>query len=88
VTQDIHKKLEQQISDFHGTEDTILYPSCFDANAGVCVRESVCVCVRECVCVCVHSSCLHVNAGVFVCVREYVCVCEIIIHPHFLCVCV
>ena len=34
-TQDIHKDLEAAISKFHGTEDTILYPSCFDANAGV-----------------------------------------------------
>eukprot|EP01006_Ploeotia_vitrea_P031599 TRINITY_DN63927_c0_g2_i1.p2 TRINITY_DN63927_c0_g2~~TRINITY_DN63927_c0_g2_i1.p2 ORF type:complete len:408 (+),score=59.69 TRINITY_DN63927_c0_g2_i1:25-1248(+) len=34
-TQDIHKKLEQTISDFLEREDTILYPSCFDANAGV-----------------------------------------------------
>ncbi|GMI17352.1 hypothetical protein TrLO_g12489 [Triparma laevis f. longispina] len=34
-TQDIHKELEAAISDFHGTEDTILYPSCFDANAGI-----------------------------------------------------
>ncbi|TYZ58829.1 hypothetical protein PybrP1_006342 [[Pythium] brassicae (nom. inval.)] len=34
-TQDIHKRLERVISDFHGTEDTILYPSCFDANAGL-----------------------------------------------------
>ena len=34
-TQDIHKDLESAISRFHGTEDTILYPSCFDANAGV-----------------------------------------------------
>lgn len=34
-TQDIHKRLEQVISDFHGTEDTTLYPSCFDANAGL-----------------------------------------------------
>ncbi|KAF4528681.1 hypothetical protein B566_EDAN016574, partial [Ephemera danica] len=34
-TQDIHKDLEQQISKFHGREDTILYASCFDANAGV-----------------------------------------------------
>jgi glycine C-acetyltransferase len=33
-TQDIHKELEMAISAFHGTEDTILYPSCFDANAG------------------------------------------------------
>jgi len=34
-TQDLHKKLEKAISDFHGTEDTILFPSCFDANAGL-----------------------------------------------------
>lgn len=34
-TQDIHKRLETVISEFHGTEDTILYPSCFDANAGL-----------------------------------------------------
>lgn len=34
-TQDKHKELEAAISKFHGTEDTILFPSCFDANAGV-----------------------------------------------------
>lgn len=34
-TQDIHKTLESKISDFLGTEDTILYPSCFDANGGL-----------------------------------------------------
>ena len=34
-TQDIHKELEQRLSDFLGTEDTILYPSCFDANGGL-----------------------------------------------------
>jgi len=34
-TQDIHKELEDSISKFHGMEDTILYPSCFDANAGL-----------------------------------------------------
>nr|ADI21428.1 7-keto-8-aminopelargonate synthetase and related enzymes [uncultured gamma proteobacterium HF0010_26J14] len=34
-TQDIHKELEEKISKFHGMEDTILYPSCFDANAGL-----------------------------------------------------
>ncbi|CAI5741276.1 unnamed protein product [Hyaloperonospora brassicae] len=34
-TQDIHKELEAAISAFHGTEATILYPSCFDANAGL-----------------------------------------------------
>jgi glycine C-acetyltransferase len=33
-TQDIHKGLEDMISKFHGTEDTILFSSCFDANAG------------------------------------------------------
>ncbi|HZW59879.1 MAG TPA: glycine C-acetyltransferase [Woeseiaceae bacterium] len=34
-TQTIHKELERRISDFLGTEDTILYPSCFDANGGL-----------------------------------------------------
>ncbi|WP_414829215.1 glycine C-acetyltransferase [Alteromonas sp. H39] len=34
-TQDIHKQLEGKISEFLGTEDTILYPSCFDANGGL-----------------------------------------------------
>ena len=34
-TQDIHKKLEFQISEFLGMEDTILYAACFDANGGV-----------------------------------------------------
>ena len=34
-TQTIHKKLEARISEFLGTEDTILYPSCFDANGGL-----------------------------------------------------
>ena len=34
-TQTIHKDLEARISDFLGTEDTILYPSCFDANGGL-----------------------------------------------------
>jgi glycine C-acetyltransferase len=34
-TQDIHKQLEQKIADFLGTEDTILYAACFDANGGI-----------------------------------------------------
>jgi glycine C-acetyltransferase len=34
-TQDIHKQLEAKITAFLGTEDTILYPSCFDANGGL-----------------------------------------------------
>ncbi len=34
-TQSIHKELEARISAFLGTEDTILYPSCFDANGGL-----------------------------------------------------
>ncbi len=34
-TQDIHRALEHALSDFLGTEDTILFPSCMDANAGV-----------------------------------------------------
>lgn len=33
--QDIHKELEKAISDYFGTEDTILYAACFDANGGV-----------------------------------------------------
>jgi glycine C-acetyltransferase len=34
-TQDIHKELEKKIATFLGTEDTILYAACFDANGGV-----------------------------------------------------
>lgn len=34
-TQDLHKQLEQKIAKFHKMEDSILYPSCFDANAGL-----------------------------------------------------
>lgn len=34
-TQDTHKQLEDKLTKFLGTEDTILFPSCFDANAGV-----------------------------------------------------
>lgn len=34
-TQDIHKQLERRIADFVGTEDAILYSSCFDANGGL-----------------------------------------------------
>ncbi len=34
-TQDVHKELETSLSDFLGTEDTILYGSCFDANGGL-----------------------------------------------------
>lgn len=34
-TQDIHKQLEEKLSEFVGMEDTILYVACFDANAGV-----------------------------------------------------
>lgn len=34
-TQDLHKKLEKKIAEFFGTEDTILYAACFDANGGV-----------------------------------------------------
>ena len=41
-TTDMHKELEHKISEFLGTEDTILYPSCFDANAGIfeCILTS------------------------------------------------
>jgi glycine C-acetyltransferase len=34
-TQDIHKKLEEAVSDYFRTEDTILYAACFDANGGL-----------------------------------------------------
>lgn len=34
-TQEVHKELEHKISEFLGTEDTILYSSCFDANGGL-----------------------------------------------------
>ena len=34
-TQDLHKELEKKISDFLGTDDSILYSSCFDANGGL-----------------------------------------------------
>ncbi|MBU0764507.1 MAG: glycine C-acetyltransferase [Bacteroidetes bacterium] len=34
-SQDLHKTLERKIADFFGTEDTILYAACFDANGGV-----------------------------------------------------
>lgn len=34
-TQDLHKRLEARIAEFFGTEDTILYAACFDANGGV-----------------------------------------------------
>jgi len=34
-TQDLHKQLERTISEFFGTDDTILYTSCFDANGGL-----------------------------------------------------
>jgi len=39
-TQDIHKELEAKIAKFHGREAAILYPSCFDANAGL--FEQIC----------------------------------------------
>src|SRR3954452_24220460 len=34
-TQEVHKELEDALTDFLGTEDTILYSSCFDANGGI-----------------------------------------------------
>lgn len=34
-TQDIHRRLEKRIAEFHGREDAILYAACFDANAGL-----------------------------------------------------
>lgn len=41
-TQDIHRELENRLTDFLGTEDTVLFPSCMDANAGffeACLTE-------------------------------------------------
>src|SRR5208337_5319961 len=34
-TQELHKQLERKVSEFLGTEDTVLYSSCFDANGGL-----------------------------------------------------
>lgn len=34
-TQEVHRELEDRLSDFLGSEDTILFPSCFDANGGI-----------------------------------------------------
>src|SRR5512135_2875761 len=34
-TQDIHRELERRLTEFLGTEDTLLFPSCMDANAGI-----------------------------------------------------
>jgi glycine C-acetyltransferase len=34
-TQDIHRELERKLTEFLGTEDTVLFPSCMDANGGV-----------------------------------------------------
>jgi glycine C-acetyltransferase len=34
-TQDLHRELEERLTEFLGTEDTILFPSCLDANAGI-----------------------------------------------------
>ncbi len=34
-TQEVHKTLEERLSSFLGTDDTILYSSCFDANTGL-----------------------------------------------------
>jgi len=42
--QDLHKQLEAKISAFHGTDDTILYPSCFDANAGEVIASALLCC--------------------------------------------
>ncbi|GBM91013.1 2-amino-3-ketobutyrate coenzyme A ligase, mitochondrial [Araneus ventricosus] len=35
LLQDLHKQMEKKIAQFHGREDCIIYPSCFDANAGL-----------------------------------------------------
>lgn len=48
-TQDIHKELEKQISTFLGTDDTILYSSCFDANGGLfeTLLDNECVVISD-----------------------------------------
>jgi glycine C-acetyltransferase len=48
-TQDIHKQLEKLIADFLGTEDTILYSSCFDANGGLfeTILDKDCVIISD-----------------------------------------
>lgn len=48
-TQNIHKELEQEVSKFLGTEDTILYSSCFDANGGLfeTLLDSDCVVITD-----------------------------------------
>lgn len=48
-TQDIHKELEKQISSFLGTDDTILYSSCFDANGGLfeTLLDNQCVVISD-----------------------------------------
>ena len=33
--QDLHINLEREIAEFHGKDDAVLYPSCFDANGGL-----------------------------------------------------
>jgi glycine C-acetyltransferase len=48
-TQDIHKELEKTISKFLGTDDTILYSSCFDANGGLfeTILDEECVIISD-----------------------------------------
>lgn len=48
-TQDVHKELEKQISTFLGTDDTILYSSCFDANGGLfeTLLDNECVVISD-----------------------------------------
>ena len=54
-TQDIHKELEQKISQFLGTEDTILYVAAFDANAGFLGTEDTIL----------YAAAFDANGGVF-----------------------
>jgi glycine C-acetyltransferase len=58
-TQDLHKRLEERISQFYGTEDTILYSSCFDANGGL--FESLLGTEDTAL----YSSCFDANGGLF-----------------------
>ena len=48
-TQDVHKSLEAEISKFLGTDDTILYSSCFDANGGLfeTILDKECVIISD-----------------------------------------
>jgi glycine C-acetyltransferase len=66
-TQDIHRELQDKLTDFLGTEDTLLFPSCMDANAGVFEavlgQEDVIIADRL-----IHASLVD---GIRLCAAEY-----------------